>query len=295
MAVILRVLDVGGNRPDFATRFFALSGVIPYNGAVQKYLTVFRVNWLNSLQYRAPTVIYILGYTLYVAVLLFLWTAIYREGGRVGPYELSEMVTYYLLMFVINTVVISYVSWEIIDHIREGFFSHFLVKPVNYFTYWLTVNASGKLFEAVVIAFVVCGFWLVVGPVVRFPADPATYLGFAVSLALAVVLAFELEFCIGMIAFWLVQVRVFKYMLQYAVFFFAGTLLPLDVFPNALSSIAAVLPFQYLVFVPIQIFLEKRPDVWFDFATAAGWIVVFYALARWGLTRGIARYEAVGN
>jgi ABC-2 type transport system permease protein len=112
---------------------------------------------------------------------------------------------------------------------------------------------------------------------------------------LAVVLAFELEFCIGMIAFWLVQVRVFKYMLQYAVFFFAGTLLPLDVFPNVLSSIAAVLPFQYLVFVPIQIFLEKRPDVWLDFAAAAGWIVAFYALARWSLVRGIARYEAVGN
>lgn len=262
---------------------------------MRKYLTVFRVNWLNSLQYRAPTVIYILGYTLYIAVLLYLWTAVYREGGQVGTYQLSEMVTYYLLMFVINTVVISYVSWEIIDHIREGFFSHFLVKPVNYFTYWLTVNASGKLFEAVVIAFVVGGFWLAVGPTVRLPAEPTTYLLFAVALGLAVVLAFELEFCIGMIAFWLVQVRVFKYMLQYAVFFFAGTLLPLDVFPNVLSAIASVLPFQYLVFVPIQIFLEKRPDIWMDFAAAAVWIVVFYALARWSLARGIARYEAVGN
>lgn len=268
---------------------------IPYNGAVRKYLTVFRVNWLNSLQYRAPTVIYVLGYTLYVSVLLFLWTAIYREGGHVGTYALSELVTYYLLQFVINTVVISYVSWEIIDHIREGFFSHFLVKPVNYFTYWFTVNASGKLFESVVIGLVIAGFWLAVGPIVQLPADSATYAQFAVALALAVVLAFELEFCIGLIAFWLVQVRVFKYMLQYAVFFFAGTLLPLDLFPNALSSIAAALPFQYLVFVPIQMFLGKRVDPLSDFAAAAVWIVAFYALSRWGLSRGIARYEAVGN
>lgn len=262
---------------------------------VRKYLTVFRVNWLNSLQYRAPTVIYILGYTLYIAVLLFLWTAVYREGGRIGTYQLPEMVTYYLLMFVINTVVISYVSWEIIDHIREGFFSHFLVKPVNYLAYWFTVNASGKLFESAVIGLVVAAFWLVVGPVVRLPDDPGTYLWFAAALGLAVVLAFELEFCIGLIAFWLVQVRVFKYMLQYAVFFFAGTLLPLDVFPNVLSSVAGVLPFQYLVFVPIQIFLEKRPDPASDFLAAGVWIAAFYLLARWGLTRGIARYEAVGN
>ncbi len=262
---------------------------------MRKYLTVFRVNWQNSLQYRAPTVIYILGYTLYISVLLFLWTAIYGEGGRLGPYSLSEMMTYYLLQFVINTLVLSYVSWEIIDHIREGFFSHFLVKPINYFAYWFTINLSGKLFETVLILLAAAGIGLVVGPHVAFPSDPRTYATFLVAAALGMVLAFELEFCIGLIAFWLIQVRVFKYMLQYAVFFFAGTLLPLDLFPRALAEAAARLPFQYLVFVPIQIFLERRPHPLADFAAAGVWIVALYVLARWVLARGIARYEAVGN
>jgi ABC-2 type transport system permease protein len=288
MVVILCVFAERGKR-------FASTQSIPYNGPVRKYLTVFRVNWLNSLQYRAPTIIYIVGYTLTVAVLLFLWTAIYRDGGRIGSYELSDLVTYYLLQFVINTVVISYVSWEIIDHIREGFFSHFLVKPIDYLAYWLTMNASGKLFETAVVAAVVGGLWVGVGPMVRLPEHPTTYLAFAAALGLAVLLAFELEFCIGLLAFWLVQVRVFKYMLQYAMFFFAGTLLPLDVFPDALESIAAMLPFQFLVFVPIQIFLEKRPDLWLDLGTAAAWIAAIFVVARWGLARGIARYEAVGN
>ena len=262
---------------------------------MRKYLTVFRVNWQNSLQYRAPTVIYILGYTLYVSVLLFLWTAIYREGGSVGAYSLSELVTYYLIQFVINTVVLSYVSWEIIDQIREGFFSHFLVKPVNYFAYWFTINLSGKLFETILILLAVAGFGLVVGPSVSLPSDPLTYASFLAAMALGIVLAFELEFCIGLIAFWLVQVRVFKYMLQYAVFFFAGTLLPLDVFPRALAEVAGLLPFQYLVFVPIQLFLERRPAPLADFAAAGVWIVAVYLLARWVLARGIVRYEAVGN
>lgn len=262
---------------------------------MRKYFTVFRVNWQNSLQYRAPTVIYIVGYSLYVSVLLFLWTSIYHEGGQVGSYALSELVTYYLVQFVINTVVLSYISWEIIDHIREGFFSHFLVKPVNYFTYWFTINLSGKLFESFLIGLVVIVFGVTVGPALRLPTDPATWGYFLIAIALGIVLAFELEFCIGLIAFWLVQVRVFKYMLQYAVFFFAGTLLPLDLFPRSLAEVAAVLPFQYLVFVPIQIFLEKRPAPWEDFAATAGWILACYLLARWVLARGIARYEAVGN
>ena len=262
---------------------------------MRKYLTVFRVNWQNSLQYRAPTIIYILGYALYITVLLFLWTAIYREGGRVGDYVLSDLMTYYLIQFVINTVVISYVSWEIIDHIREGFFSHFLVKPVDYFRYWFTMNLSGKLFEGLLIVIAVAGFILVLGPHVSWPTQAMTYLTFSIELGLGIVLAFELEFCIGLIAFWLVQVRVFKYMLQYTIFFFAGTLLPLDLFPRTLAEIADRLPFQYLVFVPIQMFLEKRPDPLADFAVTAIWITAFYLLSRWMLTRGIARYEAVGN
>jgi ABC-type uncharacterized transport system permease subunit len=47
--------------------------------------------------------------------------------------------------------------------------------------------------------------------------------------------------------------------------------------------------------VPIQIFLEKRPDLWLDLGAAAAWIAAIYVVARWGLARGIARYEAVGN
>ncbi|MEO5657170.1 MAG: ABC-2 family transporter protein, partial [Nitrospiria bacterium] len=155
------------------------------------------MNWQNSLQYRAPTVIYILGYSLYVSVLLYLWTAIYREGGAVGSYVLPELVTYYLIQFVINTVVLSYVSWEIIDHIREGFFSHFLVKPVNYFAYWFTINLSGKVFESIVIGLVVFCFGVAVGPEIRWPVDPNTYWRFGAAISLAIVLAFELEFCIG--------------------------------------------------------------------------------------------------
>jgi ABC-type uncharacterized transport system permease subunit len=32
-----------------------------------------------------------------------------------------------------------------------------------------------------------------------------------------------------------------------------------------------------------------------DLGTAALWIATIYVVARWGLARGIARYEAVGN
>ncbi|MDZ4384573.1 MAG: hypothetical protein U0940_03715, partial [Nitrospirota bacterium] len=64
---------------------------------MKKYLTLFRINWQNSLQYRFSLVIYLAGYSLYIWVLLYLWSAVYHEGNTVGSYTLSQLTTYYLL------------------------------------------------------------------------------------------------------------------------------------------------------------------------------------------------------
>jgi ABC-2 type transport system permease protein len=262
---------------------------------MRKYWTVFWVNWQNSLQYRGPTFIYILGNILRVSVLLYLWNAIYRSDGRLGNYTLPDLITYYLLQLMINSLVISYVSWEIVDQIREGAFSNFLVRPVNYLHYWFTVNLSGKILEGAMILVVGAILSFVLIDYISFPSHGSSFLLFLLSLLLGAVLAFEFEFAIGLLAFWLVQANAFKYMLQYIVFFFAGALLPLDLFPRAFEEVARALPFRYLAFFPIQIFLEKEPHPVKGLLGALAWCAALYLFLRFALRRGIARYEAVGQ
>lgn len=266
-----------------------------YNQSMRKYWTIFWVNWQKSLQYRGPTLIYIAGNILYISVLLYLWNAIYREGGQLGSYSLSDLVTYYILQLMINGMVLSYVSWEIVDQIREGFFSNFLVKPVNYLHYWFTINLSGKLIEGVfvLLAGLVMSFLLI--SYISLPVQGITVVYFLISLSLGLVLAFEFDFFVGLLAFWFIRANAFKYMLQYIMFFFAGALLPLDLFPETLQFVADALPFQYLVFSPIQIFLEKETNPVSGFFTALTWIAVLYVFLRVLLLRGIKKYEAVGQ
>jgi ABC-2 type transport system permease protein len=262
---------------------------------MRKYWTVFWINWQNALQYRGPTFIYILGNILRVSVLIYLWSAIYRSDGRLGAYTLPDLVTYYLLQLMINSLVLSYVSWEIVDQIREGAFSNFLVRPINYLHYWFTANLSGKLFEGVMILLVGGALSFVLIDYVTLPSRAESLLLFALSLFLGAILAFEFDFAIGLLAFWLVQANAFKYMLQYIIFFFAGALLPLDLFPREFQAVAQALPFRYLVFFPIQIFLEKEPHPEAGLLAALVWCAALYLFLRFALRRGIARYEAVGQ
>jgi ABC-2 type transport system permease protein len=262
---------------------------------MRKYWTVFWVNWQNALQYRGPTFISVLGNILRIGVLLYLWNGIYQSEGRLGDYSLPDLITYYLLQLIISSVVLSYVSWEIVDQIREGTFSSFLIRPVNYLHYWFTLNLSWKLFEGLMV--------LVGGGLLSFilidylslPSRPLTYLFFFLSLLLGMMLSFEFDFAIALLAFWLVQANAFKYMLQYIVFFFAGALLPLDLFPKAIETVANVLPFRYLAFFPSQLFLEKEAHPVEGLLAAFAWAVGLYFFLRFVLNRGIKRYEAVGQ
>ncbi len=262
---------------------------------MKKYLTLFKINWQNSLQYRASTVIYIFGYGLYVSVLLYLWLSVYRDGNQMGDYSVSDMITYYALQMVMNTLILSYISWDLIDQIREGFFSNFLVKPLHSLFYWFTINLSSKILEAIYISITGLVLFFFLREYFWFPRHLSTYFYFILSLFFAFSLAFLMDFCIALIAFWLIQVRVFKFMLQYLIFFFAGAILPLDLFPKWLQAIVHWLPFQFIVFVPIEIYLEKDPQLLNHFASEAAWTLLFYGLANWALSKGVKKYEAVGG
>ncbi len=262
---------------------------------MQKYWTVFQVNWQNALQYRGPTFVSILGNLLHISVLLYLWNAIYSGGQQLGNYKLSDLITYYVLQLMINSMVLSYISWDLGNQINDGTFSNFLVKPLNPLYYWFVINLSGKLFEGLMI--------LVVGGIlssllinhISIPSNGTTLLYFMLSLILGGILAFEFDFAVGILAFWLVKIHSFKYMLQYGMFFLAGALLPLDLFPEGFQKLANMLPFRFLIYFPIQVFLEKEAQPIEGFLIATVWIVVIYILLQFGLRRGIKHYEAVGT
>ena len=160
--------------------------------------------------------------------------------------------------------------------------------------YWFTINISGKMLEAIFIIITAGIVSFFVSDYISFPEHLSTLLYFLAAVILGIILAFELDFCIGMITFWLTQVRTFKYMLQTMILFFAGAMLPLDLFPPVLTTVAEFLPFRYLVYFPISIYLGKMGNPLPSFGILIVWILVFFGLSRVLMSRGIKRYEAVG-
>jgi ABC-2 type transport system permease protein len=77
----------------------------------------------------------------------------------------------------------------------------------------------------------------------------------------------------------------------------AGAIIPLSFFPEVLQKIFLLLPFHFLIYLPMKIYLGKIPlsQIPFDLMKEAGWTVGFALLNLLIWRRGIRQYMAMGD
>jgi len=260
---------------------------------MKKYWTIFKVNWQVMLTYRANIVLWFLTAVVQTAFLLYLWIAVYDSGGKIGNYSFQELFTYYVLQLIIYQVATTFISWDIIQEIKDGNFSQYLLKPVNYFKWQFTSNLS---FKAAEIVFSISGLIIVVLAAQRYllmPDSMLTLLHTIVLTILSAILAFLLEFIIGITAFWIINAHNLRMLVSVFNRFFSGSLIPLTLLPGPLIIISQFLPFPFLSYVPVQVYLGKI-NIGNAYAGMIFWIIFMAIFAYYYFKLSIKRYEAVG-
>jgi ABC-2 type transport system permease protein len=83
---------------------------------------------------------------------------------------------------------------------------------------------------------------------------PASYLWAFLSIALAFLMNFYINYMIGLTSFWLVQSNGIRNAFMLVSSIFSGALIPLTFFPEWLQTIQFFLPFQYIAYMPAMVF-----------------------------------------
>ena len=268
---------------------------------VRKYLHVFAVGIQNTLVYRVNFLFRAAFGLIPLTGTLFVWRTIYREkgeGSAVDGYTLATMVSYYLLVTVVDAMTaVAEDDWQIAADIRDGNISQFLLKPLDYLTYRLSLYLSGRLIYTTVAMVPVALFLLAMRADLVAPAGWTGALGFAFSVVLAGLLQFFIAYSMALLAFWVLDVSTFIF-IQFAFEYLAsGHLFPLDILPPMLAAVLRLTPYPYLCYFPISIYLGRThgAELWQGLAIQAGWVLAGYGFARWMWHRGIRRYSAVGG
>jgi ABC-2 type transport system permease protein len=267
---------------------------------MRKYRHVLGFGLQNSLTYRFNFVARALFGLIPLVAILSVWRTIYagNDGSLVGSYTLPQMISYYLLTLVVDALTaVNEDDWQIAADIKDGNISQFLLKPIDYLWYRLALFAAGR------VGYLACAFI----PVTLFILSLKSYfvlpeswpmLGlFLCSVVLTALLQFFISYALAMLAFWVLEVSTFIFIVFAFEYIASGHLFPLDILPQGIQTALFLTPFPYQLYFPVSIYMGKvtGPDLVRGLLIQFGWVLTAYIIARWAFRRGIRHYSAVGG
>jgi len=271
-------------------------------GAVEKYWHIITIGIQNTLVYRVNFLFRAVFGLVPLAAMVLLWQTIYggQKGGAgsIGNYRLAEMISYYLLVTVVSALTsVTEDDWQIAADIKDGLISQFLLKPVDYLGYRFCLFAAGRLIYSLVALVPVTLFILHYREYFLPPPSPGAFGLFFLSLALTALLQFLMSFTMALLAFWVLEVATFIFILFAFEYLAGGHLFPIDILPPLVVEALFYTPFPYLLYFPISVYMGKvsGPALWQGLCIQAFWVGTAWLLARAVWARGLKHYSAVGG
>jgi ABC-2 type transport system permease protein len=267
---------------------------------MKKYWHVLGIGIQNNLTYRFNFLARTLFGFIPLLAMLYVWKTIYagKGSGEVGPYSLAEMISYYLLATVVDSLTaVNEDDWQIAADIKDGNISHFLVKPIAYLPYRLFLFLAGRVTYLAVAIIPVTLFVLAFRKYFVLPPDWTTLLLFLLATVLTALLQFFISYTMAMLAFWVLEVSTFIFILFAFEYIASGHMFPLDILPEGLQRALFLTPFPYQLYFPVSVYLGKvaGTELLHGFLTQIFWVLLAWGAAIFAWRRGIRKYSAVGG
>jgi ABC-2 type transport system permease protein len=257
---------------------------------------LWQVNWAEQWQYRANLIMYLLYWLVSPIIYLAVWTSIAHSKGSVNGFTANDFVTYYMTLLVVDQITSNIVIHTFAYKVQDGTLSGELVRPIHpMLTNALVNNIAFKVLT-------IMGFipiWIILFFLYKPDYSYVTLAGILLAIPAMIMgflVGFLLSAAITSLAFWTTRVysiHEFYYALQ---LLFSGQFVPLTLMPKLVQDVAQYLPFQLLIYFPIQLILGKLSSAQIiqGYVTGIIWLVVAISIFNWIWHNGVKRFSAVG-
>jgi len=265
---------------------------------VTKYGQAFLAGLQSNLVYRWNFGVRSIFWFFHLAVVYILWGAAYAANPTIGGYTFAQTLTYFVVIFVLQFFIGAFnEDYQISEDIRNGLINQFLLKPIHYYGYRLSVFAAARVVSG---AFGIVAL-LVALPIFRgYIVIPHDWTLIALSIpamCLTAIIQFSIAFCFGLLAFWFLEIQGFVILSMAVETLLGGQIVPLDLLPPAVFNVIRFLPFFYQAYFPAAI-LTGRKGVDFalqGLAIQAFWAFVLVCLAEFVWRKGLKHHTAAGG
>ena len=268
--------------------------------SMKPYFAIFRQKLLSGLQYRAGFWGTTTTHVVWVYMRVVVVSIFYRYGSGQAGVTLAQAATMiWLQEMALNLMPGFGVDSAVWNRISKGDVAYDLVRPLDVYNHWYMSALSDKLAR----------FLLSIGPVTLFAvltpgeiglhlsSSPLSLLAGLATLATGLILS-----CAVICLCYAVQMdvnvgdapaRVLMILSQ----ILAGSLLPLQLWPDALQGFLRLQPFAAMMDLPLRFFagtasLDELPRV---LLSQAAWGVLIWRLGRIWIGHNLRRLIAQGG
>jgi ABC-2 type transport system permease protein len=207
------------------------------------------IAYISEIAFRAVVVVALM------VIFVQLWETTYsaQPGGRLGAFTLRDIIWYLALVETLATSV-SPLNRRVDGEVRSGDLAYLLGRPCSYVFYQYAYYLGDRVVRLAISGVIACMVALVfVGP------PPLSFWGLLAGplvIFLSISIDFSALFAIGLLAFWTEETESFALIYSRLVLVLGGVLVPLELFPEPLGSIARALPFAALLYGPARTIIK---------------------------------------
>jgi len=215
-----------------------------------------RVGFLDTLAYRLRYYTGIVTYFIYVSVYYFIWKAIFQHSARIEGFDFGQILTYIAVGWIIRSFYFNNIDQDLANQVTEGALVMNLIKPVN-LQMMLTAQALGQSVFRLALLTVPTAVVLVLVFPLRRPASGLHFLAFSLSVIFSFFIVAGINFAAGTLAIRLKSILGLLRAKFFVLDLFSGLLIPISFFPHYCQAALAAMPFQYISYVPVLLYLGK--------------------------------------
>jgi ABC-2 type transport system permease protein len=260
-----------------------------------RYLKIFLLHLQQVAEVRSRVFIY-MGMSFFNPLIMYLyWRGV---SGTGKDWNISFIMSYYLLIVVASTLIMAHVEEEVARYdIQEGNLASYLLRPFSYFWKKCISEFSWRIFQGALSLFIVTGFIIYTSGGVSNIHIGANIFVILLTFILAYFISFIYKMILGITAFWVTEFYGLFQISEILIFLFAGYIVPLYFYPKQLEILAYLMPFSYMLYFPIAIVLGKVAgiDLLAVLVGQLSWVLILGFLYQVLWKKGIRKFSAIGQ
>lgn len=267
---------------------------------MRKHLMVFRIRFLNNMQYRASAIAGIATQFVWAIMGILAYKAFYKSDAASFPMEFTQVVTYlWMQQAFLPFFAMWFLDGKIFNAISTGAVAYEMVRPMDLYNYWYSQSVGNRLSYGILrcLPVLLVAFFLPPPFRMSLPFSFTHFLLFVVSTMLSICVVVAFSMLIYITTFYTISGTGIKIIISSLSDFLAGSIIPLPFFPEKVRTIVNLLPFASMLNMPLRIYSGNlnKSETYFGILLQIFWFFALVTLGKIAMKRALRRVIVQGG